>query len=174
VLSPLSLTPLLHPPGTDTGLHYSTVPRSAVFNFEQHRQGRPYYPDTQTLSNERRILPHLAVRPATAYERNLNETRRLCNNSLTIRHGAARQQHADTNGGDARALTRMENKDPPDVRIQRPRVDERVCANDPAAIAVQVFLCRRDEYAVTTAQERADEKALRDLLISFLISRLGL
>jgi len=122
------------------------------------------------LSNERRILLHSAVRPATAYER--NETRRLDNNSSTIR--AARQQHADTNGGETRALKRKENEGPPDVRIQRPRVDERVCANDPAAIAVQVFLCRRDEYAVTTAQERADEKALRDLLISFLISRLGL
>jgi len=91
-------------------LYYSTVYKRPVFNFDQTRSGKPYYPSSETEATN--------------------------------------------------------------ARIQRMREVERVVAEDPAAVAVQVFLCARHEFAVTSAQQRADEAALRKLLISFLISRL--
>ena len=91
-------------------LYYSTVYKRPVFNFDQTRSGKPYYPSSETEATN--------------------------------------------------------------ARIQRMREVERVVAEDPAAVAEQVFLCARHEFAVTSAQQRADEAALRKLLISFLISRL--
>ena len=56
--------------------------------------------------------------------------------------------------------------------IQRETPDARVWPEEGATIALQVFLCQRHEFGVTGAQCRADEAAVRKLVIDFLVSRL--
>jgi hypothetical protein len=131
-------------------LYYTAVPKRPVFNFEQHRTGRLYYPEHGPGTHGdayRSYTRKMKLRPGTAPEM---QQRR----GNIFAHSSSHEPPAN------------------DVRIQREHKDDRVWPDDAASVAVQVFMSRRHPYAATTAQEMADERSLRSLIVQFLVSRL--
>lgn len=137
-------------------LYYSTVPKDAAqFSFEQHRQGKVYMPSAHKATNDTHTTyaPDLSQHPSTSACRGGAQFRGHSDNVLRY-HNSAHQP--DEEG----------------ARIQREMPNARVWPEEGATIALQVFLCQRHEFAVTSAKCRADEADVRKLVIDFLISRL--
>jgi hypothetical protein len=133
-------------------LYYSTVSKdSAQFSFEQHRQGKVYMPGTHEATND----TYGTYTPALPQHQGRGGTQIRGQTDDILRYHTSAHQ--------------PEQEGP---RIQRETPDARVWPEEGATIALQVFLCQRHEFAVTGAQCRADEAAVRKLVIDFLVSRL--
>jgi hypothetical protein len=131
-------------------LYYSTVSKdSAQFSFEQHRQGKVYMPCAHEATND----TYGTYTPELGPGRGSTQIRGQTDDIL-------------------RYHTSVHQPEQEGPRIQRETTEARVWPEEGATIALQVFLCQRHEFAVTSAQSRADEAAVRKLVIDFLVSRL--
>lgn len=139
-------------------LYYSSVTKDEApqFSFDQHRQGKVYMPGAHAPSNDTygTYTPDLPQRPSTSTGAGTARVRPDELDDVLQYHTSTRPH---------------EHEGP---RLQRETPDARVWPEEGATIALQVFLCQRHEFAVTSAQCRADEAAVRKLIVDFLVSRL--